>query len=130
MHGNNLPDGAEEMLWSGLVTIHGSASTAPVGTHGHEENGELPLGNGMFMIGVLALAVLVLMFAWAVLGIHGLLLGRMPGAWLTRHIRQPRLWGAGTLVTLAGWTLPSLEVLVAGIGIVILGHVGTTRRRN
>lgn len=63
-----------------------------------------------------------LWLACAVLGLHGLLLGRMPGRWLQVHVRQPRLWGAGALlVACGGFEHPSL--IVVGIGLVALGHV-------
>lgn len=60
--------------------------------------------------------------ACAVLGLHALILGRMPGRWLQRHVRQPRLWGAGALfVAWSGFEHPSF--LVVGIGLIALGHV-------
>ncbi|MEU9781175.1 hypothetical protein AB0H92_09420 [Streptomyces phaeochromogenes] len=63
-----------------------------------------------------------LWLACVVLGVHGLLLGRLPGRWLRRHVRQPRLWGAGALlVACGGIERPSLTAV--GIGLVALGHV-------
>lgn len=60
--------------------------------------------------------------ACAVLGLHALFLGRLPGRWLERRVRQPRLWGAGALlVACSGFEYPSL--LVVGIGLIALGHV-------
>lgn len=57
-----------------------------------------------------------------VLGLHGLLLGRLPGRWLQHHVRQPRLWGAGALlVACSGFDHPSLSAV--GIGLIALGHV-------
>lgn len=76
----------------------------------------------MALLLVLLLILFVLVIAWAVLGIHGLLLGRMPGQWLQRHVRQPRLWGAGALLMLFSWK-DSPSLLVVGIGLVALGHV-------
>ncbi|WP_329534686.1 hypothetical protein OG568_37045 [Streptomyces sp. NBC_01450] len=76
-----------------------------------------------FAIFLLPLVLLVgtLWLACAVLGVHGLLLGRMPGKWLQRHVRQPRLWGAGApLVACGGFKHPSL--VVVGIGLIALGH--------
>ncbi|MFH9815556.1 hypothetical protein [Streptomyces sp. NPDC017230] len=69
------------------------------------------------------LAMVMAAIAWAVLGVHALLLGRMPGQWLPRLVRQPRLWGAGALLMLVSWNLGSPSLLVVGIGIVALGHV-------
>lgn len=67
-------------------------------------------------------ALFTLWCACAVLGIHGLLLGRMPGRWLRRHVRRPRVWGAGALlVVVAGFSCPT--VAVVGVGLVALGHV-------
>ncbi|MER7739519.1 hypothetical protein ABTX34_14525 [Streptomyces sp. NPDC096538] len=58
----------------------------------------------------------------AVLGLYGLILGRAPGRWLRRHVRQPRLWGAGVLLVAAGnFAQPS--VTVVGVGLIALGHV-------
>ncbi|MEU0282915.1 hypothetical protein [Streptomyces sp. NPDC006195] len=45
----------------------------------------------MFIFGVLALVLFILAIIWAVLGVHGLLLGRVPGHWLQQRVRQPRL---------------------------------------
>lgn len=38
-----------------------------------------------------AVAVFTLWLACVVLGVHGLLLGRMAGRWLQRRVRQPRV---------------------------------------
>jgi hypothetical protein len=75
-----------------------------------------------FAVVLLPLVLLVggLWLACVVLGLHGVLLGRLPGAWLPRHVRQPRLWGAGALFVAAGGR-PSLVVI--GIGLIALGHV-------
>ena len=77
----------------------------------------------MFIIGVLALTLFVLAIVWAVLGVHALLLGRMPGHWLQQRVRQPRLWGAGALLMLVSWNVHSPSLLTVGIGLVALGHV-------
>lgn len=77
----------------------------------------------MFIIGVLALALFILGIVWAVLGVHALLLGRMPGRWLQQRVRQPRLWGAGALLMLVSWNGHSPSLLTIGIGLVALGHV-------
>lgn len=79
------------------------------------------MGYGMFSFGALALLLLALAFAWVVLGVHALLLGRMPGNWLQRHVRQPRLWGAGALLMVVSWNAESLSLLA--VGLVALGHV-------
>ncbi len=66
-------------------------------------------------------SLITLWLACAVLGIHGLLLGRMPGRWLRRHVRQPRVWGAGALsVAVAGFSYPTVTVI--GLGLIALGH--------
>jgi hypothetical protein len=76
--------------------------------------------------GAMVLAAFVVMVGlWltcAVLGIHGLLLGRMPGRFLPRHVKRPRVWGAGALlVAIGGFTFPTLAVV--GLGLVVIGHV-------
>ncbi|MFD7874640.1 hypothetical protein ACFV5G_11105 [Streptomyces sp. NPDC059766] len=56
-----------------------------------------------------------------VLGIHALLLGRLPGRHLARWVRHPRLWGAGAvLVVCLGFGSASLFVI--GLGLIALGH--------
>ncbi|MEW2449571.1 hypothetical protein AB0896_18720 [Streptomyces parvulus] len=77
---------------------------------------------------IAGLAMVMAAIAWAVLGVHALLLGLMPGQWLPRLVRQPRLWGAGALLMLVSWNLGSLSILVVGIGIVALGHVAKPTR--
>ncbi|SEE15048.1 hypothetical protein SAMN05216489_05665 [Streptomyces sp. 3213] len=77
-----------------------------------------------FAILLLPVVVVVgsLWLTCAVLGVHGLLLGRMPGTWLQRHVRHPRLWGAGALlVACGGFSYRSL--IVVGVGLIALGHV-------
>ncbi|MEU3840804.1 hypothetical protein AB0E88_12320 [Streptomyces sp. NPDC028635] len=71
----------------------------------------------------MALVLVILAVVWAVLGVHALLLGRMPGGRLPRLVRQPRLWGAGALLMLASWNVRSPSLLVIGVGLVALGHV-------
>ncbi len=69
-----------------------------------------------------AVPLIALWLACSVLGIHGLLLGRMPGRWLQRHVRQPRVWGAGGLsVAVGGLSHPTITVI--GVGLIALGHV-------
>ncbi|MET8407352.1 hypothetical protein ABZV34_04450 [Streptomyces sp. NPDC005195] len=77
---------------------------------------------------IAGLAMVMAAIAWAVLGVHALLLGSMPGQWLPRLVRQPRLWGAGALLMLVSWNLGSPSLLVVGIGIVALGHVAKPTR--
>jgi hypothetical protein len=77
----------------------------------------------LIIIGVLALTLFVVALTWAVLGVHALLLGRMPGRWLQRRVRQLRLWGAGALLMLVSWNVHSPSLLAIGIGLVALGHV-------
>jgi hypothetical protein len=77
----------------------------------------------LFIFVVLALMGFILAIVWAVLGVHGLLLGRMPGYWLQQRVRQPRLWGAGALLMLVSWNVNSPSLLAVGIGLVVLGHV-------
>ncbi|MBP2583753.1 hypothetical protein J3A78_004231 [Streptomyces sp. PvR006] len=60
-------------------------------------------------------------FTGVVLGIHALLLGRLPGRRLPRYVRQPRLWGTGAvLVSCVGFG--SATLFVVGLGLVALGH--------
>lgn len=73
------------------------------------------------LIGMVLLLVLAL--SWAVLGVHALLLGRMPGRRLPRLVRQPRLWGTGALLMLVSWSVRSPSLLAVGVGFVALGHV-------
>ncbi|MGW3886277.1 hypothetical protein ACWEC4_40910 [Streptomyces sp. NPDC005055] len=77
----------------------------------------------MFIVGLLLVALVATAIGWAVLGVHALLLGRMPGQWLTRLVRQPRVWGAGALLMLVSWNLRSPSLLAIGVGLVALGHV-------
>lgn len=84
------------------------------------------------MFGVLLLATGLALFtlavAWAVMGIHALLLGRMPGRWLRRHVRQPRLWGLGAVLMVLSGGIHSPSLLAIGIGFVALGHVVKSTR--
>ncbi|MFD5040048.1 hypothetical protein ACFWNI_23600 [Streptomyces sp. NPDC058377] len=77
---------------------------------------------GMIVVSALLLLI-ALAIAWAVLGVHALLLGRMPGHRLPRLVRQPRVWGAGALLMVVSWNQGSPTLLVIGIGLVALGHV-------
>ena len=74
------------------------------------------------MVLVASVALFTLWVAWVVLGVHGLLLGRMPGRRLRRGVRQPRVWGAGALlVAVGGFGHPT--GVVVGVGLVALGCV-------
>jgi hypothetical protein len=66
--------------------------------------------------------VITLALTGAVLGIHALILGRVPGRWLQRHVMRPRVWGAGALL-LVGGAFWSPTVAVIGVGLVAIGHV-------
>ncbi|MFE4689374.1 hypothetical protein ACFRH6_04870 [Streptomyces sp. NPDC056749] len=77
----------------------------------------------MFIFVVLLMVLVAAAIGWAVLGIHALLLGRMPGRWLDRVVRQPRIWGAGALLMLLSLDMGSPSLLVIGVGLVALGHV-------
>ncbi|MGX1541302.1 hypothetical protein [Streptomyces adustus] len=72
---------------------------------------------------VIGLLLFVLAVTWAVLGVHGLLLGRMPGNWLDGKVRRPRLWGGGALLMIVSLNAHSPSLFVVGIGLVLLGHV-------
>ncbi|MGP3753117.1 hypothetical protein B046DRAFT_06947 [Streptomyces sp. LamerLS-316] len=77
---------------------------------------------GMIVMGALFLLI-ALAIALAVLGVHALLLGRLPGHRLPRLVRQPRVWGAGALLMVVSWNQGSPTLLAIGIGLVALGHV-------
>lgn len=85
----------------------------------------------MYIVGALLLATGLTLFplavAGAVIGIRALLLGRMPGTWLPRHVRQPRLWGLGVVLVISCVGIHSVSLLAIGIGLVVLGHVVKSR---
>ncbi|OQD55913.1 hypothetical protein BM536_015930 [Streptomyces phaeoluteigriseus] len=81
------------------------------------------MGTGLVGFGVLGLALIVAAITWTVLGIHALLLGRMPGRRLPRLVRQPRLWGAGALLVPLSANLESPSLLALSVGFIALGHV-------
>ncbi|MFF9626192.1 hypothetical protein [Streptomyces griseosporeus] len=76
----------------------------------------------MVLFLAIGLVLFTLVIWWAVLGLHALLLGRMPGRRLARLVRHPRLWGAGALLVLIGGNV-SPSLCVVGVGLVALGHV-------
>ncbi|MGW2865526.1 hypothetical protein [Streptomyces sp. NPDC001205] len=70
-------------------------------------------------------ALVTMLAAWtilAVLGIHGLLLGRMPGSRLYRRVRRPRLWGVGALAITGGWSTKSPSLAVIGLGLIAISY--------
>ncbi|MEU1596482.1 hypothetical protein ABZ468_27405 [Streptomyces sp. NPDC005708] len=74
------------------------------------------------MLMPLVLLAAAVWLACTLLGLHALILGRLPGRWLQRHVRQPRLWRVGALlVALSGLDHPSF--IVIGLGLMALGHV-------
>jgi hypothetical protein len=74
----------------------------------------------MMVVGFVA--VITLWLACAVLGLHGLLLGRIPGRLLQRHVRRPRVWGTGALLlAVGGFSSPAIAVI--GVGLIAIGHV-------
>jgi hypothetical protein len=81
------------------------------------------MGYGGLVFLALGLLLCVLGFAWVVVGVHALLLGRMPGKWLPRLVRQPRLWGAGALLVLVSGNFQSPSLLAVAVGLMALGHV-------
>ncbi|MFJ8798799.1 hypothetical protein [Streptomyces sp. NPDC102487] len=84
----------------------------------------------------MALALLLLLivaglvvFAVTMLGIHAVLLGRMPGPRLAGWIRRPRLWGVGVLLMVCSARFGGATALVIGLGLVTLGHVAKPAAR-
>ncbi|MFB6989842.1 hypothetical protein ACFC0C_05700 [Streptomyces sp. NPDC056178] len=77
----------------------------------------------MVILAGIFVGILVAALCGAVLGIHGLLLGRVPGRRLQRLVKRPRVWGAGALLLVVGvfW---SPTVAVIGVGLLAIGHVG------
>lgn len=59
----------------------------------------------------------------ASVALHALLLGRLPGRWLGRGVRRPRLWGAGAALIMLSWSFGSPSLLAVGAGLVALGYV-------
>ncbi|MDX3458016.1 hypothetical protein PV396_39765 [Streptomyces sp. ME02-8801-2C] len=84
------------------------------------------MGYGGFGFILLGLVVLGLAVAWVVVGVHALLLGRVPGKRLPWRVRQPRLWGAGALLMLFNGGSPSL--FAVGVGLVALGYAVKSQR--
>ncbi|MFF9277749.1 hypothetical protein [Streptomyces griseosporeus] len=77
----------------------------------------------MFLFLAMGLVLLTVVIWWAVLGLHALLLGRVPGWRLARPVKQPRLWGSGALLVLVSWHARSPSLCAVGVGLIALGHV-------
>jgi hypothetical protein len=82
----------------------------------------------LFTFLVLGFVLVVLAIALAVIGVHALLLGHMPGRWLQQRVTQPRFWGAGAILVLISWNLHSPSLLVVGAGLIAIGHAAKTPR--
>ncbi|MFJ3921302.1 MULTISPECIES: hypothetical protein [Streptomyces] len=82
---------------------------------------------GLNMVGMVVIAMLLLalaiVIALGVVGIHALLLGRVPGRSLRYRVRRPRIWGAGVILVALTWSLDSLSVCAVGIGLMAIGYV-------
>ena len=80
--------------------------------------------------GLMALAVLAVLPALAVagvvLGVQAALFGHISGRWLRRRVREPRFWGAGVLLLIAGW-FTAAEIAVPGAGLVASAYAVTAR---
>jgi hypothetical protein len=85
-------------------------------------------GRDLFTFLVLGFVLVALAIVLAVIGVHALLLGRMPGRWLQQRVQQPRIWGAGAILILISWNLRSSSFLVVGFGLVAIGHAVKTPR--
>ncbi|MBP5904575.1 hypothetical protein PV332_16175 [Streptomyces scabiei] len=82
----------------------------------------------MFTFLVLGFVLVALAIVLAAIGVHALLLGRMPGRWLQQQVRQPRFWGAGAILILISWNLRSPSLLVVGVGLIAIGHAVKSSR--
>ena len=85
-------------------------------------------GRDLFTFLVLGLVLVALAIVLAVIGVHALLLGSMPGRWLQQRVRQPRFWGAGAILILISWNLRSPSLLVVGVGLIAIGHAAKSPR--
>ena len=68
------------------------------------------------------LAMVVLGMTGAGLGVYALIYNRVPGRWLGRTVRNPRLWGTGMLFMVSSLAFVSWTPLVIGLGITVTGH--------
>lgn len=79
---------------------------------------------GAITLGAL-FVVITLALTGAVLGIHALILGRVPGRRLQRHVKRPRVcvWAGALLLVWGAFWSPSAAVI--GVGLVAIGYVRT-----
>ena len=81
----------------------------------------------------MALAMLIMMLGlWCagialvvlgtIIGMYALVLGRVPGRWLQGNVENPRVWGVGALLLVAG-VFFSRTVALIGAGLITLGYV-------
>lgn len=79
------------------------------------------------MLGVIALGTILVVLAIAVtlaaLGIHAVLLGRLPRNRLRRGVERPRVWGAGAISLALTVYTHSLTTLAVGVGLMAIGYV-------
>ncbi|WP_158801142.1 MULTISPECIES: hypothetical protein [Streptomyces] len=75
---------------------------------------------GLLTLGLIVVAVLGV--TGAGVGTYALICNRMPGRWLARTVRNPRLWGTGILVAVSGLAFVSWIPVVIGLGIAVVGH--------
>ncbi|WUH95261.1 hypothetical protein OG900_37305 [Streptomyces sp. NBC_00433] len=67
--------------------------------------------------------------AVALLGLHALVLGRVPSQWRGRRVRHPRVWGAGGVLVVASWRIHSVLLLAVGAVLVAVAYAPRTSRR-
>lgn len=72
-------------------------------------------------LGFVAMAVLWVIATW--LGFYALICNRVPGRWLGKTVRNPRLWGTGLLFMVSSWAVGSWTPFIIGLGITVVGHV-------
>ncbi|USA02166.1 hypothetical protein NCG97_18250 [Streptomyces lydicamycinicus] len=68
------------------------------------------------------LTMAVLGMTGAGLGIYALICNRVPGRWLGKTVRNPRLWGIGMLFMVSSLAFVSWTPLIIGLGITVTGH--------
>lgn len=68
------------------------------------------------------LGMAVLVMTGTGLGIYALTCNRVPGRWLGRTVRNPRLWGTGVLFMVSSLAFVSWTPLIIGLGITVVGH--------
>ena len=68
------------------------------------------------------IAMLVLGVTGAGLGIYALTCNRVPGRWLNKTVRNPRLWGTGLLFMVSSLAFVSWTPFIIGLGITVVGH--------